>query len=231
MKKFKITSLLFLAAGLGIIIAAFFLALKEHQAEDLFYLNLVVTCLVFIVVFLRASDIFAPLDKVAKSSSGYGLKWYGVWVYVPLALGLVVCSILFSLSFTFCLIGHLILLFILLFHFFLGSVVQTNVNHVEDKIQARKSGLREIAAQIDLLEMQSRLTPGASYQEAIDKLREGVRFITASDNPSAVAFEAKLLEKIRLMTGQIERQTQPEEVLRKEFEECMTLIELRKKQY
>lgn len=231
MKGSKIISLLFLAGGIGIIIAIFFLALKDHQAEDLFYLNLVVTCLVFLIVFLRAFDIFGPVDKVGEASSGYGLKWYGVWVYVPLALALVVCSILFGLSFSLCLIGHLILLFMLLLRFFLGSLVQKNVNAVESKIEARKSGLREIATQIDMLEMQSRLNPGVSYQEAIDKLREAVRFITASDNPSAVAFEDKLIEKIRLMAGQIEHQSQPEEVLRKEFEECMTLVELRKKQY
>ena len=70
----KIISYLFLIAGLGIIIAAYFLFLKDYQEEKLFYLNMVATCLVYAIIFLRAFDIFGPVDKVAKNSSGYGLK-------------------------------------------------------------------------------------------------------------------------------------------------------------
>ena len=227
----KIISVLFLLGGLGIIIAVFFLFLKDIQEEKLFYLNMVATCLIYAIVFLRATDIFGPVDKVAQSSSGYGLKWYGVWFYTPLALGLIVLSIIFGWSFNICLIGHLALLFILLVFFFLGSLAKNNVNEVVGNIEARKTGLKEIAAQIDLLEMQDKLSKGASYQEAIDKLRESVRFITASDNPAAVAFENKLIEKIRLIASQIEHNSQPSDIINAEFDECMSIIELRKNQY
>lgn len=227
----KIISVLFLLGGLGIIIAVFFLFLKDIQEEKLFYLNMVATCLIYAIVFLRATDIFGPVDKVAQSSSGYGLKWYGVWFYTPLALGLIVLSIIFGWSFNICLIGHLALLFILLVFFFLGSLAKNNVNEVVGNIEARKAGLKEIAVQIDLLEMQDKLSKGASYQEAIDKLRESVRFITASDNPAAVAFENKLIEKIRLIASQIEHNSQPSDIINAEFDECMSIIKLRKNQY
>ena len=227
----KIISYLFLIAGLGIIIAAFFLFLKDYQEEKLFYLNIVATCLFYAIIFLGAFDIFGSVDKVAKNSSGYGLKWYGVWLYTPLALGLIVVSIVFGLSFNFSLIGHLVLLFILLLFFFLGSVVKNNANEVIGNIEVRKSGLKEISAQIALLEMQSKLGKGPSYQEAIDKLRENVRFITASDDPVAVAYENKLIEKIRLIASQLEHNSQSAEVINAEFDECMSIIELRKKQY
>lgn len=86
----KIISILFLIGGLGIIIAAYLLFLKEVQEEKLFYLNLIATCLVYAVVFLRTADILGPVDKVAQTNSAYGLKWFAVWVYTPLALGLIV---------------------------------------------------------------------------------------------------------------------------------------------
>ena len=79
--------------------------------------------------------------------------------------------------------------------------------------------------------MQSKLGKGPSYQEAIDKLRENVRFITASDDPVAVAYENKLIEKIRLIASQLEHNSQSAEVINAEFDECMSIIELRKKQY
>lgn len=227
----KIISILFLLGGLGIIIAVYFLFLKDIQEEKLFYFNMVATCLVYAIVFLRATDIFGPVDKVAQNSSGYGLKWYGVWFYTPLALGLIVCSIIYGLEFSSCLIGHLALLFILLLFYFLGSVVKNNVNEAMSSVEARKSDLKEIFTQIDLLEIQSKLGKGPSYQEAIDKLRENVRFITASDKPAAIAFENKLIEKIQLIASQIEHNSQPAEVINSEFDECMSIIELRKCQY
>lgn len=227
----KKISILFLLGGLGIIIAAYFLFLKDIQEEKLFYLNMVATCLVYAIVFLKATDIFGSIDKVAQSSSGYGLQWYGVLFYPPLALGLIVLSIIFELGFNLCLIGHLTLLLILLSFFFLGSVVKNNVNEVISNIETHKAGLKEIATQIDLLEMQNKLSKGASYQEAINKLRENVRFITASENPAAVAFENKLIEKIRLIASQIEHNSQPADIINAEFDECMSIIELRKNQY
>ena len=79
--------------------------------------------------------------------------------------------------------------------------------------------------------MQSKLSKGESYQDAIDRLRANVRFITASDKPSAVAFDKKLIEKIQLIASQIEHNSQSLDIINEEFEECMSIIELRKKQY
>lgn len=227
----RLVSILFLFGGLGIIVAAYFLFLKDTQEEKLFYLNMIATCLVYAVIFLRTTDIFGSVDNVAKSSPGYGLKWYGVWIYTPLVLGLIICSIVIGISFNICLIAHLILLFILLLFFFFGSVAKNNANEVIGNIEARKSGLKEIAAQIDLLEMQNKLAGHGSYQEVISKLRENARYITASDKPAAIEFENKLIEKIRLIASQIEHDSQPAEVINAEFKECMSIIELRKKQY
>lgn len=230
-KSLRIINILFLIGGLGIIIAAYYLLLKDYQKDNIFYLNILVTCLIYVFFFVRAFDILGHVDRVSEQSSGYGLKWFGLWFYTPLALALIVCSIIFEFSFNFCLIGHLVLLFILLLFFFLGSVVKNNVNNVIGNIEARKSGLKEIATQIDLLEMKNKFAKGESYQQAIDKLRENVRFITASDKPVAIAFENKLIERIQLIASQIENNSQPAEIINAEFEECLSIIELRKKQY
>ena len=227
----KFASVLFLLDALGIIIASFFLFLKDLQEPNLFYLNMVVSCLIVIILYIRAFDIFGTLEKVAESSSGYGLKWYGVWVYLPLAIALIVCSIVLEIPFNYCLIGHIILLFILLSFFFMGSVVKQNVNRAIGTIEARKAGLKEINTQIDILEMHAKLGNSPASLESIAKLKENVRFITASDSPAAVSLEEKLLQKILLIDSQIEHNSQTADVLDAEFKECMSIIELRKKQF
>lgn len=229
--KFKLISFLFLVCGIGIIVAAYFLFLKEHQEEKLFYLNLVATTLVFTIFYLRTFDIFGSVSHVAEQGAGYGLKWYGVWLYVPAALALVSLSIILKWDFNPCLIGHLVLLFMLLSFYFVGSVTQNNVNEVVNQIERRKSGLKEISTLIDALDMQCRMKNLIEYQDYVNTLRENVRFITASDSQTAVEMEEKLAKKIRLITSQIENNSQPADVVNAGFKECITIIELRKKQY
>lgn len=227
----KIISIFFLIGGIGIIVASFFLFLEEYQESNLFYLNMVATSLVFFINFISASDIFAPTKDVAKSSSGYGLRWYGIWLYTPLTLILIILSIIFAYSFDFCLISHIVLLFVLLVFFFFAFVVKNNTNVVIDNIENTKAGLKEIYEAIDMLDMHNKLNKDSLYQEVIDKLREEVRYITASDKPVAVEMEGKLIEKIRLISSQIERNSQPNEIINAEFKECMSIIDLRKKQF
>lgn len=227
----KSFSYLFFVGGLGIIVAAFFLFLKDCQEEKLFYLNMVATCLLYAIVFIRAFDIFGTVNQVAKSGSGYGIKWYGVWFYTPFALALIVCSIVLEWGFNFCIIAYFVLLFILLMFFFLGSINKQNVNEVMGNIEARKSGLKDISNQIALLEMNWKVGSGSEYIEKVNDLIEAVRYITASDSPMAVTLEEKLSSKIQLIASQVEHNSQPADVINAEFKECMSLVELRKNQY
>lgn len=231
MKKLQYLSLLFLLGGIGIIVAIFFLFLQEYQEPNLFYLNLIATCLVFAVNFVCGFDIFGTVENVAKVSSGYGLKWYGIWLYTPLAITLIICSICYEIGFNICLIGHLILLFILLGFFFLATVVHNNTNDVASKINARKAGLRDISLQADLLEIQCKLKSSMDYMDGINDIKEQIRYITASDNPLAIELETQIASKIRLLTSQIEHSSQTSDKIKAGFAECMSLIELRKKQY
>ena len=123
------------------------------------------------------------------------------------------------------------MLFFLLLLFFFASIVKTNTNEVIDNIERRKDGLKEISSEIDILEIHNKLNGDSSYQEAIVNLRDAVRYITASDKPAAIALERKLIEKIRLVNSQIQNNSQPTEVICNELKECLSIIELRKKQF
>lgn len=230
-KSSKIINYLFLVSGVGIIVAIFFLFLKDCQEEKLFYLNLVASCIIYIFIFFRSFDIFGTVGQVGSSGSGYGIKWYGLWFYTPIAVALVTASIILEWQFNFCLIGHLILLFFLFMFFFLGRITKKNVNEVIGNIESRKSGLNDIATQISLLEMNCKMGESSAYLENVNSLREAVRFITASDSPMARTLEKKISTKIQLIATQVEHSSQPNDVIKAEFKECMSLVELRKNQY
>ena len=231
-KTLSVISLLFLAGILGLVIAAFFLLLKDLQEEKLFYLNLVMSCVAIGLVFWRGGDLFGTVEKVGDSAPGYGLKWRGLLVYVPLAVLLIAASMIYSIPFKFCIIGHVALLLLLLGFFILGQASQENVGQVMSDIERRKSGLNDINSKLSLLEIACRTSPvGAGFADRAEALKEAVRFITASDNETAVSIEDKLNSKIQLITSQLENGSRTSELIDEEFNECMTLVELRKKLY
>ena len=233
----KYLSYAFLAGGLGLIIAAFFLFLQDSMQENLFYLNLVISCLVFAVIFLRTTDIFGTVNDVAGSGGGLGLKWFATWMYIPLALLLVIGSTLLSVGgtlpswgFNFCLIAHLVLLFGLLLFFFLGKVAQDNVNRTQATVAERKSVLAAVNSQLTQLELACSLR-AASHIDTVRSLKEDIRFITASDNPSARAIEEQIYSRLRLITNQVEQGSQPADTIESELGECRILASQRKNIY
>lgn len=229
--KFGIINLIFFIVILGLIVAGYFLLLKDIQEEKLFYLNMIATCVVASMIYVRSSDIFDSVGKVASRSAGYGLKWTGLWIYVVLALALIVLSIVLRWEFTLCLLIHIALIIIVLGYFFLGSTASDNANRVIAETEERKSVLRQISNQINMLEARCKMGSGSEYLDTIATIRENVRFITASEKPEAAETEKKLLTELILITDQIGNASQSSDTINSELKDCLSLIEIRKRQY
>lgn len=228
----KVLSYILMAAGLGIVIAIFYVFLYDQFTEETinkFYLSLIASCIVYLLVILRATDIFASVGAVARKGSGYGFFWTGMWIYVPLAVVTIIVTLIGIMGFNLALMVHLILLFGLLGMFLLGYLTQGNVNSVMQAIDARNSGLKNINSQLSLLEIALKTHSRDNFTETLEEIQDGVRMITASDNPAAIDLEGCLYSKLMLMTDNVNGSVTEDEVLRKDFEECMALISLRKK--
>jgi len=137
----KILSSLLLVAGLIIIIVGYYIFLYSYYTDNAlerFYLSLIATCVVYLVVAFRSLDIFGAVKSVSEKSPGYGLYWAGVWIYVPLAIVVIVLTLIRVISFKFALIAHLILLFVLFSFFLLGKISQENTKSAMTNIENRK---------------------------------------------------------------------------------------------
>lgn len=89
---------LMLILGECLIIAGFFLFLQDVQPTNLFALNLVAAMCVFALGYARIFDI----GQTAEMRSGYagmGLRWFAVMLFSVASVVLIVCSIVWSLSF------------------------------------------------------------------------------------------------------------------------------------
>lgn len=231
MKKLRYLSVLLLVGGIGIVIALFFLLLRDFQESRLFYLNMSVTILLLIVIYIYGIDLFGTIPRVSSRGPGYGVSWYGLRLYALTTITIVICSIVWCWSFSLCIVVHLILLLLLLSFVFLGMIMVNNVNKVSSDIINRKSVLQEINTQLSVLEIQCQLKGVADYMESINKLKESVRYITSTDNVRARELEKNLLSNIRLLTSMIEQSSVSNEEFDAKMLECIKLVELRKTLY
>ena len=222
--------LFFLLGGMALIIAIFLLFLKDMQAADLLCLNMTACCLAYAITFISVSDLLGPVDQVKKAAPGYGLRWTATWIYLPAVTATVTLSIILGLGFNLCLILQIAYLFGFLMMTALSVAIAHNVAAHETKETVRKSGLNEIQTNIAILEAQC-ATNAAHLAPKVARIKEEIRYITASDSPAASALEAKILKQIALVAVRLESPVTEPDSVGKELDACMTLIELRKKQY
>jgi len=220
----------FLVGGLALIVAAFFLFLKECQPENLFYLNLTASCAVYMIAFFTMFDVVGSVDKVGSTASGFGLRWISDGLYALMAVALIVLSIVFELPFKVCLIVHMALLLCYLFMVFISSKTGSLTSSYENKEKERKSGLEQIKASLAAVELKCRMSSDGACLPMLDKIREELRFISPGNEAAARMIEDQILDVLLLVDTML-GSAGNEEKVKQGLEKCLALIDMRKKQY
>lgn len=226
----KALCLFFLLGGVALIVAVFLLFLKEILEPDMLYLDIVSCCVAYVITFVSAADIIGSVSRVSKAAPGYGLRWTAEWIYLPAVIVTVILSIVLQLGFNLCLILQICYLFVFLMMTVLSVALSHNVNGFEAKEEARRSGLKDIQAGIAMLEAQCAMNAVAQAPE-VARIKEEMRYVTASDSPAAAALEEKIIRQLSLLEVKLSDPAADRKVVDQEFEACLKLIELRKKQY
>lgn len=220
----------FLVGGLALIIATFFLFLKECQPENLFYLNLVAACMVYLISFFTMFDVVGTVDEVGRRASGLGLRWMSDGLYLLFAIALIVVSIIYELPFKVCLIIHIALLLGYLFMVFVSSKIGTMTSSFEEKEKERKSGMDQIKASLTGLKLKCRMSSDQACLSMLDKIREELRFVSPSNDAAARMIEDQILGVLSLVDTML-ASSGNEDKIKAELDKCLSLIDMRKKEY
>lgn len=222
---------LLLVFGECLVVAAFFLFLRNVQEENLFYLNLVAA----MALLALNSSVVTESDRSAEMTSGYaglGLRWLAVWLLTGCSVVLIVCSVIFELPFHLCLWGQLLLVFGAAILIVWAKIAADNAAEVLDRVDEERSGLKMLAAQLTLMEAAatgSAIAPVA--RETVAKLQEEVNCLTVSLTPVARTLESELLDRMRAMTASLRDPAIDAEAFRKAAAECTEILKIRRKQY
>lgn len=220
----------FLVGGLALIVAVFFLFLKNCQPENLFYLNLAVCCVMYITSFVTMYDLVGSVEDVAKAAPGFGIRWVADGIYALSVIALVALSIVYQLNFNLCLIIHIAVLLLYLWAAFVASRMSNLVNKFEQKEEQRRSGLELIKSRLDEVEVSCRLSNVSSYIPKIEKIREELRYISPSDAAMAQTLEAKIVEALALVDVKLSSAGDADGI-EAGLDQVLSLLDMRKKQY
>lgn len=200
----KIYSALAIILGYGLIITGFVLfgqSIEQHVRV----LDIVVTCLVFTQFALFTVFPLINLSKPAQKEVGMlGIHLATINIFSILALGWMVCGLLFSIPFKYQLIGQLLVIFILfigrLATFRSGEKVQ-QIYEKEQKIMEGKLSLRFLMDDfMDYVAGVKDLDP--MVVQRLQAVHESMRFITPSAKAEAKNFDrqfAQLLEDLKVL--------------------------------
>lgn len=195
MRKKTLFSTVAFIGGLGLLIACFFLWRKETTPDDIFYLRLVVSSLVYCIFFL---DLFGkwinPKDPSQKAVGSLGIKWIVVGIYCAAAI---LALLLFAgASFKLQLIIQLFILLLLVFGFVAVHSVSDKVADVYQEQKIAKSGIERMKKAMTAIHdklIECGDVP-ADYKSRLTEIQDSLRYLSPADNPEAIEFEDRFVD-------------------------------------
>ena len=230
----KILSFIALLGGEAIIIAAFLL-FRGSLATDILVLNIVVSSVIYGLLFL---DILVPWinlnDKQGKKVGSLGVRWLFTWLYAIAAIAvMLVGNLACEWSFALQIIIHCVLLFFLI----LGLVASL---HSGDKVQEvyqqetfNRNGINEMKTAIrDLKDKMNGLPNLPEYFiRKINTLEDSLRFISPTENAEAHGLEEQYIRVINDIAFAITNYSMNEEAIGSNLKKAERIYQSRKSIY
>lgn len=200
----KIFSLFIALFGEALIILGFLHFGKNLQSEIL-TLNIVVSSIIYCLVFVDFIFPWVNLkDKAQKQIGSIGLRWFFTYLYIALAIAaMVIFNTVKPIHFTNQILIHGILFFVVLLGLFLAFSSSDKVREVyfeekqnRDRIDEMKKATKELQLKLDAM---NNIPP--EIISRINELQENLRYLSPSNNNEALVLESKFVEEVNKLSN------------------------------
>lgn len=192
--------------GIVLVVCGWFLW-GDRGDTAVFVLNIVVSLLMYCLVF---SDFlikwYRPEDKSQRRIGNMGLKWGVVFIYIVLALLVMVLSKNYNWSFWVQLFLHGVAIVVLIGGFALVSMSASNIGKVHEQQSVERSGVDKMRREAKGLhyDMLDKGTIPAELSQRVAQLVEDMRFISPANSEDARDLEQRFVDivgRARLMVS------------------------------
>jgi membrane protein implicated in regulation of membrane protease activity len=199
METKKILSWIALLGGEAIIIAAFIL-FRGSLANDILALNIVVSFIIYGLLFI---DIIAPwidLDNKSQAKVGsLGVRWFFTWLYAIAAVAAMLAyNLAFDCSFALQIITHGALIFFLALGFLASLHSSDKVQQAYQQETLNRNGVIEMKRAVQKLKDKINDVAGVpeSFAGRVNALEENMRFISPAENAEVHSLERQFVSTI-----------------------------------
>lgn len=153
-----------------------------------------------IVLWMVGYDLFRPLVNLAVKNppevGSLGVRWTGQIIYILFAIGFAIIAIVFSIRFTYQLLGQVLFLGLLILNYYFAIHAAEMVKKVskrEDTVLQGREQMRRTLSQIqDEIAISSNLPE--YFRASINDMEDKLRFISPSDNVDAASYEKQFAD-------------------------------------
>jgi len=204
MNKKQVFSI-FLALFGEVILIFSFLYLGKNLKSEILLLNIIVSTLIYSLVFFDLAFPWINLkDKSQKQIGSLGIRWYFTFLYVVISIG---CMIYFNsirpIEFMNQIIVYSIINFLLLLGVFMGFSSSEKVQEVfteekqnRDRLDDMKKATKGLQLKLDAMN-----NVPMEIINRINELQENLRYLSPSNNNDAIVLEGKFVEELSILSN------------------------------
>ncbi|MBS1670077.1 MAG: hypothetical protein JST94_01235 [Bacteroidetes bacterium] len=221
-----------LLAGIAVIFAGFFLLVPEEKRNEIFWLDLIVTCFVFTISCVIELGLIAN-SAFDKQVGGLGIRLSYIRLYSLLAIAIIVIGYFAKAIFNYQLFFQLAAAFILLLGYFFSHLSSSHTSSVQAEQDIQRKGKDEIIKAISQFEMlisKDSNKFGAEKQK-IETIKETVRYLSPTNNSSANELDAEIISSIQQAYSVAKNNDNGRTEVFSLLNKCEELLKLRKNTY
>lgn len=193
-QKSQLFGYIVLIAGLALIFTGFFLFVPEEKRNEVFWLDLAVVCLVFLVTSLTELGLFGINFDFEKEVGGLGIRLAYIRFYSLAAIGIIIIGYFAEIGFRYQLFFQLAAAFILLVGYFFSHLSSSKAVSVQAEQDFQRKGKDEILRVIGQFEIliTTNSTKFGAEKHKIETLKETVRYLSPTNNQTANELDSEI---------------------------------------
>lgn len=222
-----------LFTGIALIFTGFFLFVPTEKRNDVFWLNLLTVCLVFLANYVTEFGLLGFYFDFNKQVGGLGIRLAYIRLYSFLAIAITFIGYFAHVNFRYQLFFQLLAAFILLSGYFFSQLSSRKAISVQVEQNINRKGKDEILTAINQFEILFTKDSSKWIEEKqkINFLKEDVHYLPPSNNQSALELDSEIANAIQQAYAVARDKSEGGTEIFSLLNKCQELLKLRKSIY